>query len=83
MDQDKKEITLRTRLGTIIGFTDFRNARIFYNIPYGKAPIGTRKFAKPEPFGAGMKPGMDMTFLHCVHKFIPDSWVCSEWTWTV
>lgn len=51
MDQDKKEITLRTRLGTIIGFTDFRNARIFYNIPYGKAPIGTRKFAKPEPFG--------------------------------
>lgn len=44
-------VTLTTRLGDITGFRDNRNARIFYNIPYGKSPTGSRKFAKPEPFG--------------------------------
>ena len=50
-EDESVKVNLRTRLGNIIGFTDFRNARIFYNIPYGKAPTGSRKFAKPEPFG--------------------------------
>lgn len=49
--QSRQEVTLQTSLGNITGFIDFRNATIFYNIPYGKSPVGIRKFAKPEPFG--------------------------------
>ncbi|XP_061181628.1 fatty acyl-CoA hydrolase precursor, medium chain-like [Saccostrea echinata] len=59
--QSKRVITLQTSLGNITGFVDFRNARIFYNIPYGKSPIGSRKFAKPEPYGkwSGNRDGRD------------------------
>jgi carboxylesterase type B len=60
--QAQNAVELITQLGNITGFTDFRNTRIFYNIPYGKSPTGSRRFAKPEPFGkwtetrSAMKP---------------------------
>lgn len=54
---DTNEVTIQTRLGSIIGtrHTTYMNKGTVYeflNIPYGKAPVGHFRFQKPRPYGA-------------------------------
>ena len=48
------DVLVHTNLGLIRGFeqhTDGVRVRTFFGIPFAKAPIGTRRFARPEPIG--------------------------------
>ena len=41
---------VKTRLGAIVGTSD-GDVQTFLGIPYGKAPVGARRFRAPEPHG--------------------------------
>jgi para-nitrobenzyl esterase len=42
--------TVTTRLGTITGKSE-NDIQMFLGVPYGKAPVGERRFCAPEPYG--------------------------------